>query len=309
MATIDETAIIEGPAPEENVELARGIAIDRQGFFVAAFQWPKGKKRPQLNPKGTAEKDKLTWLTSAEALADPKPEGKWDPDNLVWLLPDTPACEVLQRQDKPNFWTLQGQQLVWPEKLPDLPDGRKWVLKSPPENRAKRPVWSDADGEWVFPSCRMAVCSKGVCQGMQLVLEESDAELPTGGRLVDPDQITVTDEIGESRKLKIGDVLNQDNTVSEARPPRYKRVPVRIFRNVLKDTGNLAAFQEFLQEKGYSEEKFEAIKTVSLNNALLREFVVTQGSTLKQAYNALQKAAEAEFEAEQELERELGAEE
>lgn len=297
MASIGDGVVID-PAEIEPVgdpvpvEYEKGVAVDRDGFFVAAYQWPKGTPRPKLNQKGTPESAKLSWLTMPEATADPVEGGKWDAVNLVWLTPSTPAFEVLQRADRPGFWTLQGKRLVWPEKVPPLQPGRKWVFVAPPETRARRPVWSDAADDWVLPARRMIVDGSGVCAGVQLALDDADVVTPPGGRAIDPDQITVTDELDEVRGLRSGDILNPDNTVAQAAPPRYKRVPVRLLRQVLQDRGLLADFQTFLQGKGFTVDDFEGVQTVSLNNQILREFVLSAGYTLKQAYTALQRAAE-----------------
>jgi len=291
------------------IEYKRGIAVDRQGYFVAAFEWPANGPRPRLNPKGTLEKDKLIWLTLPEALADPQPNGKWDADNLVWLLPDTPAYEVLQRPDKPNFWTLQGSKNVWPEKLPDLPSGRKWILTPPPQTRSQRPVWSDSAGEWKLPQRRMIVDAEGFCINLLGTMEDdADLPIPAGGRAVDPEAITVSDELENERPLQRGDKLNPDNTVAEARKPRYGKVPVRLIKRILTNRGILADFETFLQGKGFEVSDFDQLQVVGLNNKLLREFVVAQGFTLQQAYNLVQRAAENLLEQERQKLQEMAEE-
>jgi len=293
--------------PPVNVQYERGIAIDRNNLFVAAYQWEKGTPRPRLNPKGTPEEKKLTWLTMPEALADPKENGKWDEENLVWLLPDTPAYEVLERVDKPGYWTLQGKSNVWPERLPSLREGRKWVMTPPPETRAQRPIWSDSAGAWLLPQPRMIVDAEGFCVNLVGTLTDgNDIDVPAGGRVVDPDAITVTDELGETRALCKGDKLNPDDTVVYTRPPNYKKVPVPLLEQVLQDTGNLAAFKTFIEGKGFTVEQVRGLETISLNNKHLREFVLAQGYTLKQAYNALQRAAETMLEQETQTYRTLG---
>jgi hypothetical protein len=86
-------------------------------------------------------------------------------------------------------------------------------------------------------------------------------------------------------------------------------VPVRLLEQVLTDRNLAQAFAQFVQAKGYTLAQVRALRTISLNNKLLREFVTAQGFTMRQAFTALQRAAEALQEAEEQAEQELGAEE
>jgi hypothetical protein len=275
----------------------KGVIVDEAGFFLGAVKWRKGTPAPDLNGprKEGANAPRLRLLTEPEAIDDPIPNGKWDAKRKEWLSPPTKLYVVTVRRDLPRYGAYAGFQMVWPDRLPDLPDWQRFVEEPAPEWRRSKPLWDFEEEEWIFP--------------VEVIQYEEDGETckdvilkprAEPGDEVGP--VMVEDEIGNKRRLKAG------MRRSGGEPPRYPEVPVRFLRQALQERNLLQPFVRFLRDKGFDNEDFEALETVSLNNRILREFVQAQGFTMRQAYNALQRDAEEKQKQERAKRRELARE-
>lgn len=151
-------------------------------------------------------------------------------------------------------------------------------------------------GEWVTPVSVVVFDEDGeTCKNVVVKPRLEDGD-------VQPHEIEIEDELGN--KKQIGPGMKR----GEVRVPRYRRVPVRLFRRVLQSRGLLDDFMAHIDAAGFDADDLAAIQSISLNNRILREFVQAQGFTMRQAYNALQRDAEEKQKQERAKRRELARE-
>ena len=301
----------------------RGVVVDEQGFFVAALRWEAGTPAPKFNKKVTkGGLPRLILLRDPYAIENVDPSARWDftpvrEDGVLvragtWLFPTEERWIVNQRRDRPYLWSFVTSRLVWPERLPRLPEGQKLVDVAPPKSAAQRPVWDDrieripagpvdpetgepttpaVFGDWRLARRALLIDENDVVLGAVASFDDDDVPVPPNGRfeVVPRDASpTGTDETGDVVPVNPGDVLASDGTVTIRRlPDKYRAVPVRLLEQVLTDNNLGSEFVTFVQGKGYTIEQVRSLGTISLRNKLLREFVTDQGLTMQQAYNAL----------------------
>jgi hypothetical protein len=265
----------------------RGVIVDDDGFFVGAVKWQRGTPGPTngyLNGqrKAGSTQPRLRLVTDAEAIANPLPGGRWDAKAKEWQAPPKELWIVNVRRDDPRYGVLSGSRRVWPGRpLPSLPGWQAFVDVAPPARRPGRKPLFDFDvGEWVMPVSVVVFAEDGeTCTNVVVKprLEAGDVE-----------PFEVEDESGD--RMQIGPGMPR----SGGHAPRYPRVSTSAMAAVLNRRNLTGAFEEFLTAEGFAMADFESLKSVSLNNRLLRKFVKAQGFTMKQAAKALQRAAEQE---------------
>ena len=156
--------------PIETPRFERGVLVDFEGYFIAAYQWLEGEPTPVFNrpQKGQTIKpaDRVTLLRTPEALAVPSNKARWNGEG--WDLPDTPLWVVDAKGSN------RGKQMVWADRLPPLPDGLEYVDTPAPVSRTRRPLWTGT--EWAFPTRVALVTPEGVVDNV--VLENPRADQP-----------------------------------------------------------------------------------------------------------------------------------
>lgn len=154
----------------ETPRFERGVLVDFEGYFIAAYQWLEGTPAPVFNKpqKGSplTPEQIVTFLRTPEALAVPSNKARWN--GTGWDLPDTPLWVVNDRG------AITSKNKYWLDRLPPLPEGRSYVDVAPPVDIARRPIW---DGSaWVFPTRVALVTPEGVVDNV--VLENPRADQP-----------------------------------------------------------------------------------------------------------------------------------
>lgn len=284
-------------------EYKRGVIVDKDGYIISTIQWDAKGLTPRVS-RGQ------TLITDETAVETVQSGARWSFTG-EWLLPTERRWSVMRRRDNPDYWFMTGSHLVWPQRLPQLPAGQRWIAEPPPQfSRGRRPIWSESQQAWLMPKRKAEVAADGTILNFIIVYQDSDYVAADGKTLEDVENgiPQAQDEKGETVPCRVGDrIVGGIGTILNR--PRYKRVPVRLLEQVLADNSLTAAFASFVTSNGYTIEEVRGLGTISLNNKLLRQFVADQGFTLAQAYNALQRAAE-DLEA-QEISRSdlLGAEE
>jgi len=290
--------------------MGKGILVDAEGYFLGAYRWADDEVPPNFNePRSgearVADENRLFLLTSEEAIAVNNSTGRWDFKAKSWSYPTEERWLVKQRRDLPDLWVLSGKKLVWPNRLPRLPEGTKLVSVAPPILRSKKPIWRDSTEEWLTSQAKYVCDASGVVLNVVASYIPEDIPTPTDGYAID-EGVAGPNEIDETVPVSIGDEIAPDGTPKINRKPNYNRVPVRILEDVLTENNLGAAFVAFVESKGYAIGQVRDLETISLGNKLLREFVLAQGFTLKQAYTALQKRAEELNAAEASILKEIG---
>ena len=143
------------------------IMLDRDGFVVGLFQGgPKLVKRlggaALLRKQGKRLIDGEAYEPGCEAW-------RWDAKKKAWQCPDVPMWAVRANGD------LARRRMVFPDRLPDLPDGWQWVKQAPPGPRAR---WTGK--KWITPK-RYAVPRDGKVGNFALAYSLKD--LPKGSRI------------------------------------------------------------------------------------------------------------------------------
>lgn len=300
-------------------DVSRGVVVDYQGYFLAAVQWDSAGVPPRLNFPRRGERrirpeDRKTLLTSAEAIADPQPNGRWNASTLVWELPTVKQWVVVQRRDIPRFWTYSGAKTTWPERPPRMPRGSKLIDLPPIDvGISRRPIWDDDAQAWIAPKTVATLDAQGNVTNFVEAYDPAVDVPSDADSVIELDQMpTGENEVGEFWPVDIGDGLSKEPdgslTVTKKGLPRYRKFPVRFLRQALADANQLANFTAFLTSKGFTIEDFEGVRVVSLRNKLLREFIVAQGFTIKQAYDAIVRVAEEAAATEAQKENTIGEE-
>jgi len=290
--------------------MGRGVLVDPAGYFVGAFQWPDDEPAPDFNAvvagdRAQGAQQRVILLTSEAALNFTSTDGRWRFAEEVWEYPTLRRWIVRRQTD--NLWGLTGSQLVWPDRMPVLPDGVKFVDVEPPQSRSKKPIWVDSLSEWRLPRPAYAVGGGTVVNLCPSLGPDMDTVPDGADRLVPAaDVAPAEDEAGQMVMPDVGDEIAPDNTPTIRCIPRYQRVPVRLLEEVLVERGLAADFVTFVEARGFTIDQVRALGSISMNNKHLREFVVDQGYTLKQAYTALQRAAEDKMAAERQVASEIG---
>lgn len=274
-------------------DMKRGVVIDHVGSFIAAWQWnsaeetPRVTNTPRQGQKRMRPEDMKYLITDPEAIEDPQPNGRYDRVAKVWRLPDTPVWIVRQRRDIPHYWVLTGKRMIWLDRPPVLPQGAAIVTEDPGQGRpGKKPIWNSDTKEWMWPRRVALLDENGVVTNIVPSYSEADRD----ANAVDfDDPPTGTDEAGRVVRAEVGDAILP--TVKINRVPRYRDVPVARLLAVLDNLSLTTVFEGFLTSKGLGLEDFRDLGTVSLRNRLLREFVESQGWTMKQAASQLERPA------------------
>jgi len=327
---------------------------------MAAVQWETGTKAPDFRiKKGAKVPDvlKVRLLTSDVAVNTVAPNGRWvetptdepvldengDPvldgeGNPVtrsvlvgaWEKPTEVRWLVEARRDLPDFASLIGKRMVWPQRLPKVPVGQFFVDVAPPEVRGKKPSWRsfmveqqnpeidldgnpvlDANGdpvlgepymvqsgEWVFPAAKAIIDDQGKVLNLALSLDPADTPVPAGGTILDdPAQYEGEDEAGDILPLDIGDEVTLDQgavtaVIKKAR--RFPRHSLRIVKRVLQARGQLQSFIAFAAAAGVTTDDLEDIGEIGLNTKLFRDWLASEGFTVKQAYQVIEAEIKAE---------------
>ena len=133
--------------PIKTPRLTRGVLVDYQGYFLAAWQWegaPPEFNKPRRGERLLRKEDKKHLLLDEAATADPQPNGRWDFKKKVWEKPQTKLWVVEEGTGK-----LRGSRMVFLEKVPPLGPGLEYVDVEPPSKRGRKPLWTGS--EWCYP--------------------------------------------------------------------------------------------------------------------------------------------------------------
>lgn len=265
-------------------EKHKGVVVDREGFFIGAFTWSASEPAPNFKTNETG----LRLLTEPEALSIESPAGRWDAKGKKWHYPTERHWVVARRQDKPGIGELLGSRLVWPKRLPALPEGQVWVAVEPPEHRAQMPLWAFEAQEWRFPIRRAIADADGLIVNTVCVADENDLVLEEGQTALDPSAFEPVDELGTPcAGLSKGDRVDLGAGTAVARRPTYTKFPLRIVRQALQRRDLLPSVVTFLRERGYEIEDVDRLGGVGLGTKWFREWLEKEGYTLAQAQRVL----------------------
>lgn len=161
----------------------RAIIVDAKGSYIVAVQWAKGKSPPEINrpkrgqPRVTKE-DRKHLLTSADALSMPSEDARWDFMRKVWKPPTLDLWIVDEASG-----VMLSRKKVWPDSIPDLPDGLVFVDVPPPAALSQKPIFNFDTETWGFAHKVAIIGPDGVVLNVALenpCSNTPDVEIPSG---------------------------------------------------------------------------------------------------------------------------------
>lgn len=146
----------------------RIVAVDRDGFFIGAFQWAKDRKTPTFNQK---------WVLLDPEVYEEGCEGKrWAFKQKKWVGPDTDIVIVDANGMR------RKRRKVFKDRMPIVPDGYRTVTEPEPKERARKAYHCPKDGCWKFPERRVLIDPNGK-ETVILVRPDALPKYPKGWRL------------------------------------------------------------------------------------------------------------------------------
>lgn len=232
----------------------RGILVDYQGFFLGALQWDASGPPPNFNVPRRGQRrvlpaDVKHLLTSAAALDDPKPNGRWDFNAEVWLLPSVEVWLIAETG------ALRGRRTIWPTRYVP-PIGLSTVSVAPPATVSRRPIWDADQSAWVLPTTVALIDDDEIVQNTVLENPRADqpnVDVPNGWRRIDDSAGPLPSDV-DGRGLSRGMMAALDG--------QWHDIDIYVRKSrivtVLTNRNLMTQFQTYMEQEAGRWEAFQA---------------------------------------------------
>ena len=125
----------------------RVLAVDKDGFFIGAFEWSAKRKTPTFNPKWV--------LIDPEHYEEGCENKRWAFKQKVWVGPDTDIVIV----DKHGV--RRKKKKVFKDRMPPVPAGFRIVTDPEPKQKGAKAYHCTKGKCWKFPERRVMISPDG----------------------------------------------------------------------------------------------------------------------------------------------------